>query len=50
MRESEEPPVPGPQVLSSDPHVLSSGSQLRFFSVDSSFVLAIESSLMKGYG
>ena len=50
VREPEEPPVPGPQVLSFGPHVLSSGPQLWFFHVGSSFVLAIRYSPMKGYG
>ena len=50
VREPEKPPVPGPQILGFGPHVLSSGPQIWFLSVRSSFVLAIRSSLMKGDG
>ena len=50
VEEPEEPAVPDPQVLSSGPHALSFGPQLWFLSVGCSFVLAIGSNLMKGYG
>ena len=49
MKELEELPVLDPQVLSSGPRVLSFGPQLWFLPIGFSFVLAIGSSLMKGY-